>query len=668
MAEEPKLFLDFHGRFIDALGIQMYQKPTNALAELVANAWDADATSVSITLPAALGPAAVIDINDDGQGMTLEECQDHYLKVGRNRRYAGAGTSPKGRPVLGRKGIGKFAGFGIARRIVVDTTSETTGERTVFALDLGRLRSDEFIEAGRHAIEVLSYDGPEEGRKAQHGTTISLTELTISRVQDPGAFATRMARRFMLASNASSFTVTVNDIAVSDINPANDIEFDFPGSYREGERPVGLRVESGEGVEQVGGDEIRWRVRFTKAPIDDPEFQGVSVFCGIKIAQSPFFFDLSGGLSGQHGMQYIFGYVRADYLDRLSDDIITTERQRINWENADAADLRDWGQARIKQLLSIWKERRAEEKNDLLDKRVLPFVARLERLQSGERKTVTSALRKIASVSTLDDGEFVDLSNAILTAWEQGRLRDLINRIAGLSDEEAGIILSVMGEAQTLAVLQIGEVVKTKLDLIRGLRKRIADRDLENAIRDYIAEHPWLIRADLDLYKKETSLQKLLEEIQTTIKLEDNPDFAKRVDLLLSRGDNLVLLEFMRPGITLDRDHLDRFALYVDELTARIRANTGGPFSTVTGTIVADRLERSKPGNQQALQRLATNGMYAVDWVTLLADAERQFEDYFEVIKQRSPDDPRVQELNEPIGPSTTEVAQVQAGDPVTEA
>ena len=38
-----KLFLRFHGRIIDSLGIQMYQSPVAAVAELIANAWDADA-------------------------------------------------------------------------------------------------------------------------------------------------------------------------------------------------------------------------------------------------------------------------------------------------------------------------------------------------------------------------------------------------------------------------------------------------------------------------------------------------------------------------------------------------------------------------------------------------------------------------------------------------
>jgi hypothetical protein len=56
MTATPALYLDFHGRFIDALGIQMYQKPTAAIAELIANAWDADAQAVEVTLPPTLTP------------------------------------------------------------------------------------------------------------------------------------------------------------------------------------------------------------------------------------------------------------------------------------------------------------------------------------------------------------------------------------------------------------------------------------------------------------------------------------------------------------------------------------------------------------------------------------------------------------------------------------
>ena len=112
--EDKKLYLNFHGRIIDSLGIQMYQSPVAAIAELIANAWDADAASVQVSLPTELGADAEIVVHDTGGGMTFAECQQHYLNVGRNRRLERE-TSRQGRPLLGRKGIGKFAGFGIAR-------------------------------------------------------------------------------------------------------------------------------------------------------------------------------------------------------------------------------------------------------------------------------------------------------------------------------------------------------------------------------------------------------------------------------------------------------------------------------------------------------------------------------------------------------------------------
>src|SRR4051794_33644378 len=116
------LTLEFHGRVLEHLGIQMYQKPVNALAELVANAWDADSPAVEIAVPPTLASGATISVRDSGVGMSFDECQQHFLKVGRNRRETDPHSrTPGGRRILGRKGIGKFAGFGIAKIITIDT-------------------------------------------------------------------------------------------------------------------------------------------------------------------------------------------------------------------------------------------------------------------------------------------------------------------------------------------------------------------------------------------------------------------------------------------------------------------------------------------------------------------------------------------------------------------
>jgi DNA mismatch repair ATPase MutL len=53
------------------------------LTELVVNAYDADATKVEITLPDIIGKDAVIDIVDNGWGMTEADVEKKFLFIGR---------------------------------------------------------------------------------------------------------------------------------------------------------------------------------------------------------------------------------------------------------------------------------------------------------------------------------------------------------------------------------------------------------------------------------------------------------------------------------------------------------------------------------------------------------------------------------------------------------
>ena len=80
------------GRTLEHLGVQMYKRRDTAIAELVANCWDAGAENVWVDVPA---PAeydpenSIITIRDDGSGMDDDQVQNEYLVVGRNRRRDG---------------------------------------------------------------------------------------------------------------------------------------------------------------------------------------------------------------------------------------------------------------------------------------------------------------------------------------------------------------------------------------------------------------------------------------------------------------------------------------------------------------------------------------------------------------------------------------------------
>lgn len=101
---------------LDHLGRNLYRSFTTVLGEAISNAWDADAENVHIYIDRENNN---FFIKDDGIGMTAEDFQDKFLKIGYSKRKEGATASAKGRPFIGRKGIGKLALLSCADKITV---------------------------------------------------------------------------------------------------------------------------------------------------------------------------------------------------------------------------------------------------------------------------------------------------------------------------------------------------------------------------------------------------------------------------------------------------------------------------------------------------------------------------------------------------------------------
>ena len=105
MSGEPKLELKFLGALVEQLGAQMYPSATATIAELISNAWDADARNVWVEMPFGKPwtEDSSIVVLDDGHGITYREADEAYLVVGRKRRKEGnTDQSRGGRPALMR--------------------------------------------------------------------------------------------------------------------------------------------------------------------------------------------------------------------------------------------------------------------------------------------------------------------------------------------------------------------------------------------------------------------------------------------------------------------------------------------------------------------------------------------------------------------------------------
>ena len=207
---------------IDKLGVKLYDKASAVVAELIANGYDADAETVTVKLPLNSALAVKhsdksihdagydIVVQDDGHGMTPDEVIDHYLQVGRDRRQhseQGARSREKKRPVMGRKGIGKLAPFGICKCIeVISAGGKLTAEGyqvAHFTMNFDAIVSDTDNDV-TFTPGVL-----DRSYSPQHGTTIKLCSFLPKRVPDDETFHRQLAARFVFAE--PNFAIYVED-------------------------------------------------------------------------------------------------------------------------------------------------------------------------------------------------------------------------------------------------------------------------------------------------------------------------------------------------------------------------------------------------------------------------------------------------------------------------
>ncbi len=113
---ERKFSFEISLSVLNHLGRNLYRSFATVLGEAISNAWDADAKNVHIYIDRRKNSFL---IKDDGVGMAADDFQDKFLTIGYSKRKKGDTVSAKGRPFIGRKGIGKLALLSCAKKITV---------------------------------------------------------------------------------------------------------------------------------------------------------------------------------------------------------------------------------------------------------------------------------------------------------------------------------------------------------------------------------------------------------------------------------------------------------------------------------------------------------------------------------------------------------------------
>lgn len=484
------LKLKFGGGLVRQLGAQLYPSATASVAELISNAWDANARNVWVSMPFGDWQNGEIVVVDDGHGMTHEQAAKFYLEVGRDRRRGGQRTEGDLRLAHGRKGIGKLAAFGTGR--LLEVKSQREGEPMVaFGMDYDEIRK----LPGASDYQVLESTDQElladpEGRPLAHGTRIRLTRLRLKRRLDAEQFMQSMARRFVLADNQMRVFINGRKLERFGLK----LEYRFP----EDGVPDGATTDGSWVLETIDGDkEVRWWMGFTPKPIDTEGEQGISIVSRGKLVQSPFIFRRFQGAEGQLGQEYLVGEVQADWLDpedpEQSDDdeadVITSNRDALQLEDERLEPFVDWGRRRVGWALSRRVALRKEQVERSLNSRAAVQEA-LRAFPVSQRP----ALRRIAT-SLLDlevsDEDLV----GVLQRVDDVRADQVIRRALDATEEgEEPAAIAVWREARQLADVDSRTLTQLLTSRIL-LLERLLEHDPPDAaaLADAVLASPWLV-------------------------------------------------------------------------------------------------------------------------------------------------------------------------------
>ena len=168
------------------LGQSLVGRDSTALIELLKNAYDADATNVTVhgqnLKDEALGEIIVID---DGGGMTLSEFTDGFLRIASRLKDDGPRRSTRfKRRYTGAKGIGRLAAHKLARTLEISSVSwkpGTDGQRMAVEAKIDW----DAIEQYETLDELSGGDGVQVRTTPVAADAPSYTKISLTRLRKP---------------------------------------------------------------------------------------------------------------------------------------------------------------------------------------------------------------------------------------------------------------------------------------------------------------------------------------------------------------------------------------------------------------------------------------------------------------------------------------------------
>ncbi len=626
---------------VQDLGLNLYTTLSRVLVEFVANAYDADSPSVVINLDKdkinaarkqiqeewkkevaaanacgaenglddsddnpellPLGQRSLPDdieivIADEGFGMSRDDLQKKFLVAGRRRREEERQShTPNGRLLMGRKGLGKLAGFGIAHRIVVVTKKESDDYPTKITLDYEELLKNKEISDIPIQEEKL-YDG---GGLGKEGTRVVLSRLVYEPMKSrEQTIANAIGDHFAMV-DADDFAVTLNGEPA--VPTPRVLAFAWPNPDLDKEELVEDTYTTDDNRKVV----FQYRIRFTGPGQHlSASERGVRVYAHKRLAAASSLLDVRTGIHGFRNTEYLDGVVYADFVDDEEGvDYIATDRHTLRWDSYLLSPMKDLlSDEMIKACNEYQKKKDADAETEAKEDKFTKDQIDSHHLPKHRQKLAYRVAGLLAPVCQ-DGKEGDDYKQRLLIFLDGLGQGDILKALADLAQKRIPEFDQIIARVAELTAQEFGDFARSvqgRLDGIAALQKLYTDtsfkaKNNEDKLHSLFNKCPWLIDPTFTQFLTSNQTENELNvrlsrylEIGQYVSAGYDPTANKEVAhlgsnkrpdlvfLLSNEGlQRIVVIELKAPNTPLHNEHLTQLKGYVRRTKKFLREQGG---------------------------------------------------------------------------------------------
>lgn len=623
---------------LNHLGLNLYSNIPAVLSEMIANAWDAEAERVYVSIEK--GKNKRIIIKDNGCGMDDHDLREKFLKVGYQRRKKGANadkTPNMNRPVMGRKGIGKLSTLSIARKVQIITKKKNS---EILAIELNVEKIQEAIKKNEVYYPPIIANPPEVNL-GNSGTVLILSGLKKRMLESfDQHLRQRVARRFSIFSEDFQVFINNQEVTLSDRNYFKKLEHSLVyGNYDKNNSELNKVPKTIRSGKTEGGYLVNGWIGLVEKPQDlqdgDDNINKISVVVRGKVAQEDI---LSSFRKSGLYTKYIVGELEADFLDLTKkDDIATSSRQNFIESDERFSDFKKFVEKELGFIQPKWRDIRS--KKGVEKAQEIPAIKRWLAGLKGDTKSDAKKFFGRINIIAVDDEHRKTLLKYGVLAFAHLQHKQLLSKLDLLDIENLEATVELFSRLDDIEAGWYHEITKGRLETINKLSENIYDNVQEKVIQRYIYDHLWLLDPSWDRATETPRLEETVipsfDKVSEKLTKEER---SGRIDIRYKKiSGKHVIIELKRSSVSPDvLDLIKQVRKYKDALKKQLEKDgKSGPVEVVCLVGKLPSNWGNPDSRRESENILDASNTRLVTYKQLIIDAEVSYRQYLEKGKAR---------------------------------